>query len=164
MKRFRMKYSKFVIFMSIVFLLLALAVILYFVFYSGGSYLPAWIFTLLVALVLLSMLSIPRFVILSDISVEVHSIMDLTVVRFDDITSIKILSKKEMRYSFPLGGISCFFGYYGHYLDLRKMRIFQLYTRKWGNFVEIIYLKNKRLIVGVEDVETFMELLQRKID
>lgn len=165
MKKFRMKYSKFVIAMSILFLLLSLAVVLYFVLYSGGSYLPAWILTLVIVVVLLSSLSIPRYVILSHTSVEVHCVMDLTIVGLNDIKEVKPLTKRDVKYCLPLGGISCFFGYYGYYLDIRRMRLLQLYARKWSNFVEIKYgVKKKRLVVGVEEPELFIEMVKSSIE
>lgn len=118
---------------------------------SGGSYFPAWLSTLVVSISLLGVLSIPRRVLLTPFSIEVHCLVEVTRVAFPDIERVKLLEEREMRWVIPFFGIFGLFGYYGHFLDLKKMRTMRLYARRWSNFVLIEDRYGRRLVVAVED-------------
>lgn len=135
---------------SIFFVLLALGLTIAF-YTSGGSYFPAWLSTLVVAIGLLGVLSIPRHVSLTPFSIEVRCVVEITRVAYPDIERVKILDPSAMRWTFPFFCAFGFFGYYGYFIDLRQFRTMRVYARRWSNFVLIEDRRGRRLIVSVED-------------
>lgn len=140
---------------------LLLATGLAFVYYrSGGSYFPAWLSTLVVSVALLGVLSIPRRVLVTPFSIEVHCLVEVTRVTYIDIERVKLLEDNEMRWVIPLFGIFGLFGYYGYFLDLRRMRTLRVYGRRWSNFVLIEDRFARRLVVAVEEPTELIRALE----
>ena len=46
-----------------------------------------------------------------------------------------------------------FFGYYGHFIDLRRLDRVRLYASEWRNFVEITDIYEDRLYVSCADAD-----------
>ncbi|MFI3249197.1 MAG: PH domain-containing protein [Rikenellaceae bacterium] len=105
--------------------------------YDGG-FLSAWFASFVMALLLLMALSIPRKIIIDDRRFAIHSLLDLTVIDIDQISSISKISPRQLRWTIPIFGSYGFFGYFGHYFDLRNFRRVKIYASEWRYLVEII--------------------------
>ena len=103
--------------------------------YEGG-YLSAWFTSFIVALVALMSLSIPRKIVVSD-----------------EIASVRRVDPKRMKWFLPIFGGCGFFGYYGHFIDLRRLDRVRLYASEWRNFVEITDIYEDRLYVSCADAD-----------
>lgn len=160
MVKYKMRYSKLMLTMSVVLILAIIAVLVYFYIVSGGSFFPAWLTILGISIGLLVLLSIPRYVILSPQSIEIHCVLELTTIRYDDIVKIRTLTNDEMRFSVPFCGIFGLFGYYGYYINLKKMRTFRLYSRKWDNFVMVHDKFDNCFVFGVENSDELVKRVQ----
>lgn len=159
--KFKLRYDTLSRSMTAIFLTIIVAIVVYVYYNSGGSYLPAWITTLTVSIVLLSILSIPRLLILTPFSVEIHCLLEVTRISYDDIRSVKALDNKQMRWCFPFFGIFGIFGYYGYYIDLKHFRTFKIYARRWSNFVMIEDNFDHTYVVSLDDRDTFIEELDK---
>lgn len=104
--------------------------------YEGG-YLSAWFVSLAAALVALTTLSIPRRLVVGEHSVLIRCVLDITEIPLGEIASVRAVDNREMRWTIPVFGTAGFFGYYGHYFDLKNMRHVEIYASTWRNFVEI---------------------------
>lgn len=133
----------------IVFVLLG---ILLYRLYEGG-YLSAWFTSFIVALVALMSLSIPRRIVVSDEKVEVRCLLDLTEIPRSEIASVRRVDTSRMKWFLPIFGGCGFFGYYGHFLDLRRFERVRLYASEWRNFVEIVDIYEERLYVSCVDAD-----------
>ena len=71
-------------------------------FVWGANYLPAWMLFLLLCVVLLYILSIPRYVLLDDTSIDIHCIVDLTRIHLEDVELIRRIEPDEFRRLWPL--------------------------------------------------------------
>ena len=118
--------------------------------YEGG-YLSAWFTSFVVALIALMALSIPRRIVVSDEKVEVRCLLDITEIRRDEIASVRRVDRSEMKWIVPLFGACGFFGYYGHFLDLKRPERIRIYATQWRNFVEIVDIYDERLYVSCPD-------------
>ena len=136
---------------------LVLGVGLYYL-YEGG-YLSAWFFSFIVALIALMSLSIPRRIVVTDEKVEVRCLLDITEIRRDEIASVRRVDPRRMKWFFPVFGGCGFFGYYGHFLDLRRFERVKLYASEWKNFVEITDIYEDRLYVSCSDAGRLVEEL-----
>ena len=87
--------------------------------YEGG-YLSAWFTSFIVALIALMALSIPRKIVVTDETVEVRCLLDITEIRRSEIASVRRVDNKRMKWFVPIFGGYGFFGYYGRFLDLRR--------------------------------------------
>ena len=131
--------------------------------YEGG-YLSAWFTSFIVALVALMSLSIPRTIVVSDETVEVRCLLDITEIRRDEIASVRRVDPKRMKWFLPIFGGCGFFGYYGHFIDLRRLDRVRLYASEWRNFVEITDIYEDRLYVSCADADRLGISIQRCLE
>ena len=82
-------------------------------YYSRGGYLLAWFMSLLAGVGALYVLSIPRYILIGEDAVEIHCVLELTTIRYENLVAVRKLSRHEMKYCFPMLGSYGFFGYYG---------------------------------------------------
>lgn len=156
-----MKYDKRSRYVTVSFLLIV-ALFLAFAFYtSGGSYFPAWLTTLALSIMVLGMLSIPKRLLLTPFSLEIHCLMEITRIAYGDIVRVKVLDQGEMRWCVPFFGVYGVFGYYGYYLDLRRFRTMKVYGRRWSNFVMIEDRFHNLFVVSVENSDELIEYLDK---
>lgn len=120
--------------------------------YEGG-YLSAWFTSFIVALIALMSLSIPRKIVVMDEKVEIRCLLDITEIKRSEIASVRRVDPQRMKWFLPVFGGCGFFGYYGHFLDLRRFERVRLYASEWRNFVEIIDIYEERLYVSCTEAD-----------
>lgn len=120
--------------------------------YEGG-YLSAWFTSFIGAIIALMALSIPRKIVVTEDRVEIRCLLDITEVRRDEIASVRRVEPRRMKWFIPIFGGYGFFGYYGHFLDLRRFDRVRLYASEWKNFVEITDIYEERLYVSCTDAD-----------
>jgi len=89
----------------------------------------------------------------SDKTVEVRCLLDITEIRRDEIASVRRVDARRMQWFVPIFGGCGFFGYYGHFIDLRRLERVRLYASEWRNFVEIVDIYEDRLYVSCADAD-----------
>ena len=158
-KTYKYRFSRRAIYWTLVYLVVfvLLGWLLYHL-YEGG-YLSAWFTSFIVALIALMSLSIPRRIVVTDEKVEVRCLLDITEIRRDEIASVRRVDPRRMKWFFPVFGGCGFFGYYGHFLDLRRFERVKLYASEWKNFVEITDIYEDRLYVSCSDADRLVEEL-----
>ena len=129
--------------------------------YEGG-YLSAWFTSFVAALVALMTLSIPDKIVVTEDAVEIRCLCDFTEIRRDEIASVSIVSNREMKWHIPIFGGWGFFGYYGHYLDLRRFERIKIYASEWRNFVQITDIYDDSIIVSCRDARALVAQLTGK--
>jgi len=120
--------------------------------YEGG-YLSAWFTSFIVALIALMALSIPRKIVVADETVQIRCLLDITEIRRDEIVAVRRVDPRRMKWIVPLFGACGFFGYYGHFYDLKRFARVKLYATEWRNFVEIVDIYEDRLYVSCTDAD-----------
>lgn len=128
---------------------------------SGGSYLPAWFTTVVVALLLLAALSIPRFMRVSPHSVEIHCVMELIKIPIRDIRHVRFIERGQMKFSVPIWGVYGIGGYYGYYFNLREKKVFRMCASQWRNFVLIEDIYEETYIVSCDDPAAFVAAIEQ---
>lgn len=73
-----------------------------------------------------------RKIVVSDETVEVRCLLDITEIRRDEIASVRRVDPKRMKWFLPIFGGCGFFGYYGHFIDLRRLDRVRLYASGGG--------------------------------
>lgn len=136
---------------------IGLGVALY-LLYEGG-YFSAWFSTSIGALLILMALSIPRRLIVSDHLLEVRCLLDATELAREEIASVRKLETEELRFVLPLYGGCGFFGYYGHFLDLKHFERVKIYASEWRNMVEITTIYEEKLWLSCSEADELIELL-----
>ncbi len=130
---------------------------LYFL-YEGG-YFSAWFVTCVGALLVLMALSIPRKLVVTEEKIEVRCLLDITEIPREEVASVRRVEPNELRWLFPIFGGCGFFGYYGHFIDLRHVDRIRIYASEWRNLVEIDTIYEDRLWVSCNDPDRLVELL-----
>lgn len=150
---YKYRFSRRTIYVSLVYLaVFALLGWALYHLYEGG-YLSAWFTSFIVALIALMALSIPRKIVVADDRVEVRCLLDITEIRRDEIASVRRVENRRMKWFLPIFGGYGFFGYYGHFLDLRRLDRVKIYASEWRNFVEITDIYDDRLYVSCADAD-----------
>ena len=135
---------------------IVLILVLLWLFWGEGGYILAWGASLFAAVVLLYIMSIPRKVIVSDISVEIRCVVESVNIHFSELRTVRRLQPDEMKHKLVLLGSYGFFGYYGWYLDLDKLETINLYCKQWNNFVEITDVFEHRYIISLVEPDKFI--------
>lgn len=150
---YKYRFSRRTIYLSIVYLaIFALLGWALYHLYEGG-YLSAWFTSFIVALIALMALSIPRKIVVMDDRVEIRCLLDITEIRRDEIASVRRVETRRMKWLIPIFGGYGFFGYYGHFLDLRRLDRVRIYASEWRNFVEITDIYEDRLYVSCTEAD-----------
>ncbi len=150
---YKYRFSRRTIYLSIVYLVVfALLGWLLYHLYEGG-YLSAWFTSFIVALIALMALSIPRKIVVTEDRVEIRCLLDITEIRRDEIASVRRVETRRMKWFLPIFGGYGFFGYYGHFLDLRRLDRVRIYASEWRNFVEITDIYEERLYVSCTEAD-----------
>ncbi len=131
--------------------------------YEGG-YFSAWFVSSIGALLLLMALSIPRRLLIDEEYLEVRCLLDATEIRRDEIASVRRLEAEELRGVIPILGGCGFFGYYGHFFDLKHFERVRIYASEWRNMVEITTIYDDRLFISCAEPETVIGLLLTERD
>ena len=161
---FKYRCDRRTIYWTVLYMLcyIGLGVCLYFL-YEGG-YFSAWFATCVGALLVLMALSIPRKLIVSDETIEVRCLLDMTEIAREEIASVRRVKPRELRWLIPFFGGCGFFGYYGHFFDLRHAEHLVIYASEWRNMVEITTIYDDRLLVSCAEPETLIGLLLSEND
>lgn len=154
MKRsYRFHTNRYVMIFSVIIILLGvLGVWVLYELYTGG-FVSAWFTSVIVAVALLMLLSVPRRIVLLNNTLEIQCISDITEIPLDEIEHIRTVSRKRMRWMIPIFGVVGFFGYYGRFLDLKSWRTVHLYLSEWNNFVEVVTLHGSHYYLSCREAE-----------
>ena len=142
-----------------IFVVAVLAVVMA-LLYEGG-FLSAWFLSFALALVALTVLSVPKNLEVSDSTLFIRCILDITEIPFADIVTERHVGTKDMRWIFPIFVCLGFFGYFGHFVDMKNMRHIEIYASTWGNFVEITTIYEKTYYVSCAERDELIATLQK---
>ena len=144
-------------------LLLAAILAAVWFFWGEGGYITAWAVSLLGAVVLLYVMSIPRRVVVGDTALEIRCIVEITHIKYADLRSIRRIPPETMKKKFVFFGSYGFFGYYGYYIDGKSWETLKLYCKQWDNFIEITDAYEKRYIISSPAPDDLVAAVTRAI-
>lgn len=127
--------------------------------YSGG-YISAWFISIIVAILALMILSIPRRVVVDEEGIEIQCISEDTTFAYEDIASIRKVTRREMSACMPIFGAVGFFGHYGRFLNLRTMEFIHIYASRWGKFVEITDIDGEKYYISCEEQDDIIKRVE----
>jgi len=160
-KDYRYKLSRKSSVITLIVLVAVIGFLVYLNYYSASGFFPAWLTSLVITILLLYILSIPRFVRVTEEALEIHCLVELTKIKLIDIKSVKKIEKRNMRYSFPILGSYGFFGYYGYYYNFAEMGLQKVYASKWDNFVRINTIYEETYIINCDDPDELIHLIAK---
>lgn len=114
---------------------------------------------LLLCVVLLYILSIPRYVSLDDTSIDIHCIVDLTRIHLEDVELIRRIEPDEFRRLWPLLGSYGFWGYFGYYFSFREWNLYKVYASERKNLVLIEDIYEDTFIISCEQADELITLV-----
>ena len=160
--KYRYNFSRKVIYLGL--LQIAVAVALGYLIYIlfEGDYLSVWFASFVVALFLLLFLSIPQRVVVTSTAVQIGCIMEIREIKISNITSIRRINPRALRWVVPLFAGWNLFGYYGTYLNLRSFERVRLYASEWRYFVEIVDIYDDRYIISCRQGEALVRDVEQR--
>lgn len=159
---FRYHFDRRTIIVSILALVLCAggAVLLY-MLYMGGFF-SAWFVSFVMTIFALMILSIPRRIILLDNKLEIQCVFDITEIDLQEISRIRKVSNRRLRWTMLLFGSSGFCGYYGKFFDLKEFEVITIYSSEWNNFVEITDIYDSRIYVSCRDADELIAAVRSR--
>lgn len=97
---------------------------------DGGKMFAGMACCTMYATLALAALSIPRRVDMTFERLIICCLVEITIIDTEDIERAERLPRPP-RWSFPVAGVWGVGGYYGYWFDLRRWRLFKLYTADW---------------------------------
>ncbi|MBR2932144.1 MAG: hypothetical protein IKC30_05365 [Rikenellaceae bacterium] len=157
---FRYTFGRRIRWVSIgVLILIVAAVFALYLLYDGG-YISAWFLSITVAVVALCVLSIPRHIRLSDSSIEIHCILEMTEIELIDVASVEPIERRQIKWLVPVAASFGLFGYYGYYLNLRTLDWVRVYASQWANLVMITDKYEQQFLVSCDDPEQLISAIE----
>ena len=129
--------------------------------YMGGFF-SAWFVSFVMAIFALMVLSIPRRIILLDNKLEIQCVFDITEIDLQEISRIRKVSNRRLRWTMLLFGSSGFCGYYGKFFDLKEFEVITIYSSEWNNFVEITDIYDARIYVSCRDADELIAAVRSR--
>lgn len=148
---------------SVIHIIGFVAVAAAFVYMYDGGYMVAWFISFLVALIGLMILSIPRKIVLTSKSVEICCVSDRTSITYNDIVSVRTVQRREMCWFVPIFAAMGFFGFYGYFLNLRRLDLVKVYASKWDDFVEITDIFDDKYYVSCDRRDELVAAIASRI-
>lgn len=133
---------------------------LLYVLYKGGFF-SAWFVSFVMAIAALMILSIPRRIVLLGNKLEIQCVFDITQMDMREITRIRKVSDRRLRWTVLLFGSSGFCGYYGKYFDLKEFEVITIYASEWDNFVEITDIYDSRTYVSCREADELVAAVRQ---
>ncbi len=133
---------------------------LLYVLYKGGFF-SAWFVSFVMAIAALMILSIPRRIVLLGNKLEIQCVFDITQMDMREITRIRKVSARRLRWTVLLFGSSGFCGYYGKYFDLKEFEVITIYASEWDNFVEITDIYDSRTYVSCREADELVAAVRQ---
>ncbi|MBE6210478.1 MAG: hypothetical protein E7130_02445 [Rikenellaceae bacterium] len=162
MEIFKYKNGRYTLYWTAVYIIvIVLLAALLMQLYEGG-YVSAWFGSFIAALVALMLMSVPRSIVVTEQTLQIRCLLDITEIRLSEISSIRAVSRKEMGWKFPIFGSFGFFGYFGHFIDFKRFRMVEIYATEWGNFVEIKTIYEDTYYVSCHERDRLISLLQER--
>ena len=163
-KIYKYRLGRRVLYLSILYLVVAAAIATLLAFIFQGGYISAWFISLIVAVIALMTLSIPRRVVVDDEGIEIQCIAEDTTLSYDDIADIRKVEKREMNACIPIFGAMGFFGHYGHFFNLRKMELIHIYASRWDKFVEITDIGGDKYYISCEERDDMVKRVNELLE
>ncbi len=162
-KIYKYRFGKRMIYSSILYIVLfvALSVILAVIF--KGGYVSAWFISLILAVIALMTLSIPRRIIIDEEGIEIQCITEDTSLSYDSIVDIRKVERIKMNACLPIFGAVGFFGHYGLFLNLRTMELIHIYASCWDNFVEITDTEGDKYYISCDERDDMIKRVEEYI-
>lgn len=129
--------------------------------WGEGGYMIAWGASLAGAILLLHIMSIPRYTLVSDTALEIHCVVEITRIAYADLRSIRRVGPDALHDKYVLLGGYGFFGYYGYYFDTRRWETVKLYCRERRNLVEITDITDQRYIVSCPEPDELIRTVRQ---
>ncbi len=118
--------------------------------FSIGDYLPAWFFSISLAIIGLSVLSIPRSVRIARDAIEIRCVIEITHIPYEHLKSVRRIGRTELKPFIPVFASMGFFGYFGYYLLPRNWEIIKVYATSWHGLVIIEDIYEQRYLVSTD--------------
>ncbi len=130
-------------------------------FYVGGFF-SAWFVSFGVAVIILMALSVPRYIEVDDRRLWVNCVLDNTEIEIQNIISIQKVSPRRIRWVLPIFGGCGFWGYYGHFFDIRHFRRVVIYATEWRYLVEVIDIYEDHYYISCRDRDRLIDEIEIK--
>lgn len=130
---------------------------------NSGTYLIAWIFSLLLAVIIIAILSFPRNITLTNEELVVNCILETKIISLSDIKRIHPIKSYRMKRTIPVFGSYGFGGFFGTYVDFIHLRQIRLYASNLQSLVYIQTIYKDHFILSCENSNVLIERAREAI-
>lgn len=162
--RFKYRKDKRAKALSWVISILIVALFVFLLLFLDEGYLRAWMVVTFLAVMLLYVLSIPRYIKVDNETLEIHCFVEMTRIMIEDIQSARKVTRREIGPLIPTLASYGFFGYYGYYFSTRLWDSVKVYATEWDNLIEIEDIYEERYLLSCRQADQLIEtIMQAKL-
>lgn len=132
--------------------------------FAPGSYLAAWFVSVMLAVGLLCILSIPREVRITDDAVEIGCLIEITHIPYNHVRSIRRVTREALSPLVPAFASPGFFGWFGYFLDAKNWDLIKIYASSWEGLVMIEDIYEQRYLINVDSPDELLHAIGSHID
>ena len=162
MEIFKYKNGRYTLYWTAVYIVVIVLLVAVLMQLYEGGYLSAWFGSFIVALLALMLMSVPRKIVVTEQTMQIRCLLDITEIPLSEISSARAVNRKEMSWKFPIFGSVGFLGYFGRYIDFKRFRMVEIYATEWGNFVEIQTIYEETYYVSCHERDRLLALLHAR--
>lgn len=147
--------------LSILIVVLGILGVITYSFWGEGTFITAWFLSFMIFIGLLYLLSMPRFIRVTNENIEIHCIVELKVIPLENIQFVRRIRNSNIRYILPMIGSYGFCGYYGRYYNIARREFIRLYASEWENFIQIEDFQGNKYVVSCSDTGSFVAAVRQ---
>jgi hypothetical protein len=127
--------------------------------FSPGEYLPVWFAGIATALVILTLLSVPRSIRITPDAVEIRCLVEITHIPHHHIRSVRRIERSELGLVVPVFASPGFLGYFGYWLAPLSWEFIKVYVASWRHLVLIEDIYEQKYVVSADDPDRLCEAI-----
>lgn len=158
--QFKYVKSKFCRYVTFFVMIAIIGLFVYLLLSSSGTYLSAWYLSIALSILLLYVISFPRYIRLTSKVMEIHGLLEITPILYTDIKRIYKIKRYRLKGIYPLVGSYGFGGFFGYYFDVKQLKIVYMHATKLSNLIAIDDIYNDKYIISCEDPDLFISELK----
>lgn len=144
--------SRFVKTFSIIVVVVALLLSLYFIIWVNSGYLKWWVPLFTITILSLGVISSPVAIHVGKKEIEIHSLLEVTRIRLSSVEHVYSLNSAYARlFIIPVLTTFGFLGFNGRYYDIRNRRWVKLVCTEHKNLIMIECIGKKNYIISATD-------------
>ncbi len=160
MERLRFKYSITNLLGMALYIAVAVGVGYLILLISLGDYIIAWYITMVSSMTILHILTIPRYILLSQNAIEIRCLLKVVTIDSSSIEKIEKVSPRELHFAIPLSLWFGFWGSVGLFFIPKKFKLARFYITESRYLLKIKTLSGRLYYISCRERDSIINTIE----